>query len=310
MKKVFSLFTFIFLIFSLISCELFYSEVPEGTIRLITIALDYTDNPELNSPLLATENDAQGLEDSFRALGNKTNTKVEVISMIQNQDGITGLYPNKENILNTLKTINSTPYDKTIIYFSGHGVGIGNYEEDNSRVVLGPKGFELPRNLLVDDSFYFVTGNENSSDIFLSGAELIDALKTVEGATAVIVDSCHSGAITRSVSYGLDTSQREVSGGELLGTLGNNEYSNKTQILASSRLGEYSLETRDVNGIYHGVFTLSLINGLSIENGIPAASNGKITLSSLYKYAKDNDGYSSQLPQISSGLVDLVLFQL
>lgn len=178
MKNKIHIFTLLILSLFLFSCSPFLSQ--KGKVYLVNIGLDYKNSNEewiLEGPI----NDAVTLNQAFREIYSIHNIECESYLMLSKgekaslKDG--DLYPTRENIINTIKDINTTKNDLLILTFSGHGT----FDENG---------------------YYLVTGKKNEDniveDMLLSLETLSAVLKEKEGECVVILDACFSGGLDLS----------------------------------------------------------------------------------------------------------------
>jgi hypothetical protein len=175
--------------------------------------------------------------------------------------------------LNRLVTATSEG-DLVLIFFSGHG-----YEEEG-------RAYLLPANADLDALDYSAI----ERDAFVRQIDRIPARKVI-----VILDACHSGGVNRGgKGAGKDAALSAKYYEDFTGSQGR-------AFIASSGGGELSWED-DVRG--HGVFTSSLVDGLSGQADIQP-QDGLVSLSELRGYVEKqvSDWASrrgkSQHPQVS-----------
>lgn len=323
MKKYLLLILTIFLT-TLTSCELFYSQNPY-TINLMTIALDYENsNDSLINALTGTINDAKEIEKAFREISERQ--QVDFNSYNYYQIGPSAatatindpLYPSKSNILTALDNLESLSNENTItiIFYSGHGV------VSNGSWVLGE--------------------TNNTASKYLSVEEIYNAIKDINGKTLIISDSCYSGNLYQDSAYSiLDKNYSFAEAYEKFISTDIKYDTEDVYILSAtdSDNPSYEMNLQPKNLVRnHGFLTKALLEGIGWcdgEKGVltydvipelieddgiqgklakglpPAALNNILSVDSLVKYIKNNQGLSLsyQYPQVSGGRFDLVLFK-
>jgi hypothetical protein len=321
---------YFFVIFLLVSalffsCELTQDEPEEGSVQLVSIALNYH-GTNVNY-LSGTLNDESETRLAFEALGKLSSRPFIAHSFIQKGGSETAeksyrpLYtydsveepslPTKGHILSHLASLSTIlkPEDLTIFYYSGHGY-------DNGSLVVAPTN--PCGNIFMEDGTI-------ASECLLSVETLLDALQVLPGVKLLILDSCYCGAFVQE-------------NGTSISMIGNPKYfeetfiqffnSGKTEpavfVLAATTADNTSKEPQD-SMHPHGYFTEALLQGLGwdtaegiLETKIPpAGTKGKVTVDNLYAYIHDHQKiptegtakYQYQHPVITGGSRDLVLFR-
>jgi len=305
-----------------VSCELVSEPISEGTTRVIVVGLDYSDY-DSGFSLESGANDANDVAYAFESLGQNTSKNVEVTRMIQSEkldtQNINVIYPNKENLINEIERINSisTDNDTTIFYFSGLGIAESDETVDGRALYYGPRSLNFSSEVDYSDEYYFLLGSNGTKANAISGQELLDTLNSIKGVSIVLSDTSNSGSLVSGRSTTVDTKDFNINTEVLLDSFKNADSNNsKVRVLTSSRRYETSRSTRAINGVEHGTFTSSLLEGLNYDSetqsiiGVPkAAKSNMLTLDGLYGWISENDKDSSQTPKITGDPVDVILFR-
>ncbi len=320
-----------------ISCELTTPEPEKGTMRLLSIGLDYLNsNVSTTSYLYGPVGDANAMADAFElAAAAATNRNRmaygDVVRMIQRGtsrtpetiDGAT--YPSKAHILAQLQSFADTagPDDFTIVYYSGHG--------------------NNPTGALVTATTDPVNGNiwrdgKIMPEILLTAEELFQKLCLIPGKKLLILDNCFSGNFILEDDSTIGTQGNSSAWNDAFELLFSNaaiEYQQNMFIISAT---SSTLKSYEPGNGKHGFFTQGLLTGLGavslfrIGGTADGAYNRKyiyekissystdsaatkwsaLTLDGLFSYAKNSLSASQrnlQSPQIIRGLYDLVLFK-
>lgn len=326
-----------------VSCELVTPQPEKGTMRVLSIGIDYRNsNAYLITPytkaLNACPYDAQELAECFLAI----NPEASIVQMIQRRSTPSTeypdihLYPNRDGILYQIDVLaqNATTEDITIIYYSGHGTDI---DFDYSLVPAYTEG--------TLDLYLSTTGGSyvlNYDYPFITMLELREAINKIKGTVLLILDCCNSGGhIVQDEStipiYSFNSSAWKDAM-ELLFASNDTQKKNHNQfVLAASASTQLSHEpsvtaNRDDTIHKHGFFTEVLLEALGWSHdsdgkgyytNIPLAGNkGTVTLDDVYQYIDKHQRYphlpwiaknwysdTGQYPQLTHGPYDLVLFQ-
>lgn len=321
---------------ALVSCELTTPKPEQGTMRVLSIGIDYL-NSNIDS-LRGTVGDAYATAEACKLMAdgslNRTLTEENIILMTQkgrdrSQATIdSALYPSKKNILAQLEllatTKNVASNDFTIIYYSGHGVN--------------PNGTLATATVDSDNGKSLDASNKLLPECALTAKEFLEAVQKIPGKKLLIFDSCHSGNYISDDTSTIDTQNNWNAWNEAFELLFKGLSTSQKDdlfVISAAKSTESSYEPG--NG-KHGNFTQGLLSGLGVGNVYeypstsidyfgkneyiigscyrytqqPPASNDKtLTLDELFSYAKKQTPSSiidPQHPQIIRGLYDLVLF--
>ena len=306
MKKIPTFIFVLLLLFSFISCELFYPTQPDVDIFGLFVGLDYNNSSTTN--LNGTINDAKEMTAAFYTLADAYGTSFKGYLALQegtsrNYDNL--LYPSKTNLLERIEDIGElmNEDDLFIFYYAGHGVE----ESDQTSLYHGA----------------LVTAPEDISEnnTYLTMSDLSSALSALPGVKVILLDSCFSG--THVAPYPLDE------------TIDSPRYDPSQFYLTAAMEDQESWEGSEYNG--HGFFTYSFLNYLQwnqvgsttievyINNSIEIADSVAVTgeisdtnLSHLPPYISLEDiassikklraGTVSQEKKITSGPTNVLLF--
>lgn len=293
------------------SCELFVPEPENGTIRIISIGIDYSNYGGSNKPstLKGTVNDAKAISQAYLALAqaavnlSEFSPESNIIEMLQEKGKVYTAtdpsYPSKTNILDQLEIFKECDKnDITVIYYSGHG------DTDGSL---------LPA--------YSAT----ESNARISPEEMLEALVDIPGKKVLILDSCFSGNHIPHDETTIDLQTSENAWHDAFASLWEKETtisSDSLFVISAASTDKQSFEPGDEG---HGFFTESILKGLGLVNEdtedgettyaftTPPACNGNtLTIDGLFSYAVSEmptEYVKLQSPQLIRGLYDLVLFE-
>lgn len=153
----------------------------------------------------------------------------------------------RQNILDGLKWIYSNVKEKDagVVFIAGHGDNIG------SKYFFVPSGNNVfPEKGEVKSEADFETWkNTKAVSLWVSGDEISEALHSIRGRAIFLLDTCHSGALTNSITAS-----------NLTGTANSMRDEKSVIAFLSSTSKQVSLEGE---GGDNGVFTLALIRGLN-----------------------------------------------
>lgn len=305
MKRVIVFLLPILLLIALCSCELSYQAPTVGKMHILVFGNDYKYGSKIYDesgklcegisarPLYKTVNDALQVGRALSKLAEKANREYDICFLTEHDTVI------KSNLVSELEAIasSSSAADMTIIYYSGHGLGVEDkldYGSDTASC-----SYLVPRDQAHPDSSVLFRVSE-----FLS---LVDAIK---GVKIVIGDFCYSGSLVQSGFFSVTMGEYNLFDPSTLLIGDKIRESSSLFCLSAARYNELSYERTPL----HGNFTNSLLNafGWDEENqtltAAAAEKNGKITLFEVSKYVTAHDGESSQTPMVSGGSNDIVLF--
>ncbi|MDY4608996.1 MAG: caspase family protein [Sphaerochaetaceae bacterium] len=321
---------------ALVSCELTTPKPEQGTMRMLSIGIDYS-NCKVNtkSYLFGTVGDANAIADAFElAAAAATNRDAmaagDIIRMIQRGQSRTqetinqATYPSKQHIIDQLQHLAETADSKdlTIIYYSGHG-------NDATGALVTATTDPVEGDIW--------DGTSIKSEILLTAEELFQKLHAIPGKKLLILDSCFSGNFIPEDGSTINTQDNTQSWNETFALLFSNATAEQQQNLFVVSATSSSLKSYEPGNGKHGFFTQGLLTGLGatslfrvgettdgvyagkfIYNKISSfsmnssAAQGKtLTLDGLFAYASNLLTVSQrklQTPQIIRGLYDLVLF--
>ena len=188
-----------------------------------------------------------------------------------------------ESVLRSLDDLSRqvTKDDLTIIFFAGHGV-------------QSPKTKE----------FYYMTSDSRFDDIDRSGLaweKISKHLDRFKGPVLVLLDTCHSGSISK-----LDQS----GGDDQISTLLKPQHRAGRAVIASSKGRQSSYESISFGG--HGLFTSVLLELMTAANRDKADLNrsGMIELSELYRFVRSRVVSLSKGKQVPWMPLDELIGQL
>lgn len=256
--------------FTLISCELLVPRPASPVIHLLVIALDYQNNPTVNS-LSGTINDAVELAAAFEKRGQLDDLTVLTTMMLQ--EGTTPLrldshYPSKANILAQIAEIGErmTEQDLYVMYYSGHGIG-------STLDVQNPQRGNLVTARTADQ--WYET---------LSTSELASALEPIPGTKLLMMDSCFSGHHINEYPDGFISYFQPLEGFD-----GKQFYlmaASDTQLSWEDDIGTGGFAHR------HGFFTFLLLEALGWDHFKTEEENPDTLVQGTFTY--DVDGLSYQ----------------
>ena len=206
MKRIIIYITLSLLLLS--SCELNITSDANGRVYIVTVGIDYA-NTAVND-LDGTVNDALEIAECFRDVYEGRNTGVVMRRMVQegpDSDRTSYLYPSTDNILRMLQTIDPTPDDLVVFFYSGHG---DVHLSEETGAILSNFLAAAPDMEEGDRSLY----TELDTDVLFS------ALEALPCPAVAIIDACYSGGAAdnyTSPSF-TDSFRTIVEGMDLRGT--------------------------------------------------------------------------------------------
>lgn len=312
MKKRFSALLFVLpLAASIVSCELAWPKPDKPTMRVLVVALDYSDDDDVKN-LEGTMTDAKEVAVALNELaGTVYDVEMETTLMLQGSDPAaqgrsSDLYPTKANIKRQLKSYAENPgileSDIFVLYYSGHG------SERDASMVAAPS---------------------LDGDVIITASDLSAWTSGIPGAKLIVMDSCYSGQ--QVAPYPQTAAQRDDDGFAA--------YDPHAFYLTASSVDQSSYEDYfDDIGHRHGYFTRYFLEAIgwdhctdysstlvtkdidiTVDGRIPdtvrppAATGSGITGGNIYRYISDVFSFEKgwiafQTPQTNDGPLDMVLF--
>jgi hypothetical protein len=241
-------------------------EVRKPALHVVVVGINLYRSSDMN--LQFARPDGEAIESFFKKSGPALFREVKIHALFDQR-------ASRAEILRTLEAVakDSQPEDVVLLFFSGHGVGVGQ------QYFFIPADFEP-------------SGDEDEglSQKAISALALGEAIGKIPALKLVLVlDSCQSGAalnvVAKLVAFkGAETAERKA-----------------TQMLARSA-GVFLLaaSTRDqsaieATGLKHGILTYVLLQGLG-ETALPEATSnqdGMVTMFSLLQYV------NQQVPELT-----------
>lgn len=155
----------------------------------------------------------------------------------------------RKNILDGLQWIYSNVKEKDagVVFIAGHGDNIG------SKYFFVPAGNNVfpEKNEVKSQADFETWKNTKAVSLWVSGDEISEALHNIRGRAIFLLDTCHSGALTNSITAG-----------NITGTANSMRDEKSVIAFLSSTSKQVSLEGE---GSDNGVFTSALIKGLNGE---------------------------------------------
>lgn len=280
-------------------------------VSILSVGLDYKDN--IYRDLEGTVNDAKEVGMALKSLYDNRGIDCDLTYMIQ--EGYTvsysdDMYPNKDNVIKTIKIQNLGYDDLFIFFYAGHGQTGQNGE------------------------MFLATGYDNISYSKLGIIDLLNALNSLKCRSIVILDSCYSGMMDPSNPTipgnvaGMTDPHNNYRPNDFKSSIkdifGNPWYDmNKIIVLASASAREVAADGAKVSlsdGTIetHGYFTVALLKNLgwchstsqityknSDEreikvNGYSAGYKGSLTVDDLYLSIMKSWGNGQQNPVLYS----------
>ena len=221
------------------------------SLYVLAVGINRYKNPALN--LNYAEPDAKGIAGFFRKQGGGLFKKVTVREILNEQ-------ATRKNIAAQLSQLQNThPQDAVLIYLAGHGENISD------------KWYFIPHELTYPEREEDVKAKALSSDELSGYIRNIKAQKIL-----LLVDACKSGAVLIAFR-----------GFEDRKALSQLSRSTGVHVVAASAKDQFAAEVKDLG---HGVFTYTLLQGLS---GKAAGPGETVTVRKLMGYVEE------QLPEIT-----------
>ncbi len=304
MKKAALIFLTALLLFS---CD---NPVKGGKTVLVSVALDYREEESIANALKNTINDQKGITSEIYLLTSLTNDEYEE-HIFTHSNGVMTINGKKEAwdkdiLLSTIESLDTTSNDLIIFHYSGHGTNNGN-------LVLS----------------YTADGM-----VTIDPDELLSAFMKIEGKKCIFLDSCYSGVFVEDNGI-LTNGESFNAAGTTLVTEGffSSLYpalkmaltsfwsgNDGIWVMSAASSGQLSMDSGIsglVNQENYGAFTYYLLSamGYDMEEDAPGvdSKSDDITFLSLYNDIKSRMSQSeweAQTPQITLTPLDLVLFDL
>ena len=286
----------------LISCS---SDIGNTRTFAIAVALDYREEGSNANALGNPPNDASSFIDQVELLSPSGHFEKHLFLHADGKKTVNGREEewSEESIISTIQSLDPSPDDLILFFYSGHGDGNGS----------------------------LVLSNRKDDKELLEPDELLSALSSVSGKKCVFLDSCYSGCFVEDLGILAD--------GEIFG---DNGYLSEDSFLSSvipalslaftagwsgngdiwvmsaatdSQLSYDSGTDGLPNQKKYGAFTYYLLSalGYDMESDAPGTSNDRpaITFLGLYDDMKEmmpESLWDMQTPQITLTPLDLVLF--
>ena len=264
----------------LCSCECV--SVPKETkVNLLSIGLSY-ERTNANS-LGGTINDATEMHQAL--------SKLYGPSLVSSQL-LTDEQASKIAVLDTLSSFPDA--ELNILYFSGHGW------TDGSLVLYADP--------------IFLPSTELNANCLLGVEELLDALKSLQGKSLVILDSCYSGAFVKENGNGTSlVDEANPFDAVFAAYFSSRPYQASSYALSCTTADNTGKESR-LWSHKHGYFTKALLDALGWDHQGNLSPPSQITLDGLYRTIKKTqaislDGRRGQHPMVFQGTDNLVLYQ-
>lgn len=257
-----------------------------GDLYLLAIGINHFSHMPTNNLSFAV-NDAQKLAERFRAEAGRTFRRVHVRIITDNSL----IKPTKRAIIDQLPFFKAAgPYDTAILFLASHGFSdhAGNY------FMVPCDGTPADIRRIVKTQGRGVV-SVDAVDSLIGWRVFFDIFRAIPGKRLLMVDTCHSQAISGTFD---------------MHSLAKRSASSSFALMTAAKDNEASQE---FPAIKHGLFTYALLKGLSGEGD--RDSNRRIVLSELYRYTFDfvsrhhNTVLGKQTPQMESPdeLMDMVL---
>lgn len=332
MRKLIPLLLSIVLLLS--SCELFKEEPELGDVYVVSIGIDYSNEP--NDPssgvlrdLSGTITDAKEMFTTLKAIAQRTKRTWHGFLLLQeggahttatfdafNPD--TGIYASKTHLFNVLTTIKNQarPEDLVIITYSGHGIA------ENGDMVM---------------AHTTESGPVDAQSLRVSPALLIDQYLTpIKARKLLILDSCVSGVFVPESQSSSSTVLDSGIDDWYAKFWEQSTYGLPDLFVLTASAHTDSYEDYVIGGHKHGVFTAALLEALGWNHphaadistvtllAPPALRNSALTVDSIYRYIinfiEEHPDYNPkwnilklgeiiQHPLVLGGAMDMVLFR-
>lgn len=332
MRKLIPLLLSLLLLLS--SCELFYDEAELGDVYVISIGIDYKNEPNDSNEtgilpnLRGTVPDAKELFTVLKDITLRTGRNWHGYLLLQEGtdhsadtfstfDPDTGIYASKTHLFTVLTSIKSQaqPEDLVIITYSGHGI------DENGDMVM---------------AHTTSTGGVAIEPLRISPSLLIDQyLVPIQAKKLLILDSCVSGVFVPESQSSLSTVLDNSIDDWYAKYWEESTYGlpNLFVMTASALTDSYEIDVDSSSNVHvHGVFSTALLKALgwdhphdadigAIVPSVPPAIIGSdLTVDSLYAYIKKHQSLpvrwnifkpsrNYQHPLVSGGALDMVLFR-
>ena len=309
MKRMMVFLLPILLLVALCSCELSYQAPAVGKMHILVYGNDYKYGSKIYDesgkpcegisarPLYKTVNDALQVGMALSKLAEKANREYDICFLTEHDTVL------KSNLVSELDAIanSSNANDITIIYCSGHGLGVDqklSYGTDTSSF-----SYIVPRDPVHLDS-----------SVLFPVSEFLSLVNAINGVKIVIGDFCYSGSLVQSGFFSVTMGEYNLFDSSSL--LFENKICESPSLfcLSASRYNEKSFEFNLPSDPLHGKFTNALLQALGWDEEnqtltvAEAEKNGRITLFEIAKYVTAHDGESRQTPMVNGGSNDIVLF--
>ncbi|MBU0460923.1 MAG: caspase family protein [Nanoarchaeota archaeon] len=225
--------------------------VPQSTLYICAIAINEYIESSYN--LNYCISDAEGILRTFRKTGHSLYKDIHVDSLYNSAATQSSIYSMLDTIIEKAR-----PEDVFVFFYSGHGVQNGN-------------------------SFYFVTSNTTNmhdqlmlQDRSVSDDTLNEKLQKIRARKQlVMLDACHSGHAVGVISKG--STQEEA--------LYKMNRSSGVYILAAALHDQFANEYEELG---HGIFTYTILQGLSDNFGADSDNNHLISANELVLFVESN----------------------
>jgi outer membrane protein assembly factor BamB len=248
----------------------------KGDLYLLAIGINQFRRMPTNNLSFAV-NDAEKLAERFRAEDGRTFRRVHLRTITDNSR----IKPTKREIINQLAFFKAAgPYDTSILFLASHGLSdnAGNYYLvpcDGSFADIDRMAKVRQRGIRPVEAVY---------DSLVGWRNFFDIFRVIPGKRLLVVDTCHSQAISGTLD---------------MYSLAKRSASSSFALMTAAKDNEASQE---FPAIRHGLFTYALLQGLAGEGN--RDDDRRILLSELYRYTFDfvtrhhNAQLGSQTPQI------------
>jgi hypothetical protein len=228
----------------------------ESRLFVLTVGIDKYKNPNYNLNYAVA--DASAFSDRIRQTAGGIFKDISITNY-RNEAAV------KDSILGGLRRIAlvSQPQDAFIFYYAGHGV-------------MSEGSAEVPRDFYL--ALHDITQLYGRDDVLqnkgISAVELRDASKEIKAQKQVVfLDACQSGAAVETFAMRGAAEEKAIL--QLARSTG-------SYLIASTGSEQFASEFKELG---HGVFTYSILEGLSCRNG---EKDKKITIKELETYLNDN----------------------
>jgi len=251
---------------------------PVGDLYLLSVGINLFERMPANSLSFAV-NDALELAERFRVEEGLTFRRVHIRTVTDESR----IKPTKKAIVSQLKFFKEAgPYDTSILFLASHGL---NDHAGNYYLVPCDGAFADMRSIVRSQNRGIKPVNV-VADSLISWRAFFDIFRMIPGKRLLVVDTCHSQAITGT----FDTY-----------ALAKRSASSSFALMTASKDSEASQEFQTIK---HGLFTFALLQGLSGDGNFDG--DRQILLSELYRFTHQfvTQSHDAQLgpqtPQIES----------